>query len=467
VALTLGLSALGALAAVSLSPALLIAFLGALVLGAAFLRGGADPFIPYLVLVAGIQAGTLLRLPQTGLVSGVLPLVGAWVLVAFLMQERRPADRSLPADVATPGFRTLPLTLAAFFALAFVTTLAQTWRLDARPWTVGELLTLLQLGVLVLITAVLVTSPERMLTVARITILAGCLAALMAVGSRLGLVELPIASQEMVREGVTRIAGTVLDPNIFSLQLLVPLAFALNLAFGSGSLERLLLYAGACLVLAAGIASTYSAGAVVGAGAAVLIAVLLRLRISPRAGLAAVLVVALLTLGVALTLPRGYVEVVGAKYSQITSQDVSGLGTGRGAAWLAATRTLAEQPFLGNGLSSEYVQTAVAGNYREERVDLKAAHNTYLAMGVATGLPGLLLFLAAAVSALLLLWKRHRLFGHSAGPPAQARHQMAVACLLTALLVILTQGLQLDLQMEKYLWLCLGAAVAAQRWRLS
>jgi hypothetical protein len=104
VALTLGLSALGALAAVSLSPALLIAFLGALVLGAAFLRGGADPFIPYLVLVAGIQAGTLLRLPQTGLVSGVLPLVGAWVLVAFLMQERRPADRSLLADAATPSW---------------------------------------------------------------------------------------------------------------------------------------------------------------------------------------------------------------------------------------------------------------------------------------------------------------------------------------------------------------------------
>jgi hypothetical protein len=58
------------------------------------------------------------------------------------------------------------------------------------------------------VTAVLVTSPERMLTVARITILAGCLAALMAVGSRLGLVDLPIASQEMVREGVTRIAGS-------------------------------------------------------------------------------------------------------------------------------------------------------------------------------------------------------------------------------------------------------------------
>jgi O-antigen ligase len=194
--------------------------------------------------------------------------------------------------------------------------------------------------------------------------------------------------------------------------------------------------------------------------AVALVSIVLQTRVSLKRGLVAVALLVILTVVVAATLPEGYTQAVTSKYSNLTSTPIANVATNRGAAWEAGLRAIEDNPLMGSGLSTATVQRAIASHYVQATITNKAAHNMYIAMGVGTGVPGLIAFLALVAIGLSGLWSTHL----KAVKAGRKEVQLAAACLLTAIVVTLTQGLQLDLQMEKYLWLLLGAALAVRYW---
>jgi O-antigen ligase len=436
----------------------LVALLAVAVVVAIFLWRWGDPFIPFLLLVAAVQGGILVQLPLgNSSVQTVLPILGAWLVLAIILKG---AESHLKNEAVGRG-RLLGSSLGVFAVVVAITALAQYWRVDSHPLNQTELLTLAQLGVLVLVTAYLLVDAKKVLWMAYVTAASGVLSSLLALASRYHLVTLGAVNMMTTDQGQARISGTVIDPNYFSFQLLIPLAFVVVLAFSARSAGKRALFWAAAAVLCAGIVSTYSAGAVVGMVAVVLTAVILQLRASLKQGLAAIGFVIVLTLVVAAFVPPGYGQRIAEKYSVLPTQNVAKVGTGRGAAWEAGLRAIGKNPVLGSGLSSTATQMAIAASFTQGTVALKAAHNTYIATAVGTGIVGLLIFVVVNLSAVGALWSaQSRALEHG-----DTQAAVAIACLLTALVVTVVQGLQLDLQMEKYLWLLFGAAIAVRHWR--
>lgn len=423
-----------------------------------FMRRSGDPMIPFLLLVATVQAGQLLQLPLgDGPIQSLAPFFGAWVVVSLIIKGISPRAERQPASTDAKWLR------AALWALAtivVVTGLAQVWRVNAQTFDLTEIFTLVQLGFLVAITALLLSDARRVLWVCYVAVASGAVVGMLGLASRFGILSLSIS--ETTFEGVERVSGFAGDPNKFAYMLLVALAFALNLVLASPSRKAKIPLWVAMILIGGGIVSTYSAGALVGLAAVVVAATVLQWRVSVTRGLIAVGAVAVIAVTIALTVPPDYTDVVWEKYSRVSESSFGDIGTGRGAAWQAAVSTIAENPVWGSGLSTRATQTAIAANYHEELVSQRAAHNTYLAIGTGAGVAGLLAFLIACGAALKVLW--------SAFSKAVAHQRtdviLATSCLLTGLAVTLIQGVQLDLQMEKFPWLLLGAALAVGCWRL-
>jgi O-antigen ligase len=439
-----------------LSTPYVLATLAAALIILVFLERSGDPMIPFLLLVATIQAGLLLQLPLgDGPVQSFAPFIGAWVIASLVMNGLPSRAKRQPRSRDAHWLRFALWVLAA---IVVVTGLAQVWRINAQILNLTEILTLVQLGLLVAITTLLLTDAKKVLWVCYAAVASAVVVGSLGLASRFGVVSL--STSQTTFEGVERVSGFAGDPNKFAYLLLVPLAFALNMVFVSRSRRAKMLLWLATLLISGGIVSTYSAGALVGLAAVVTVTAFLQWRVSMARGLIAVGVIAVMAVTVALTVPSDYTEVVWEKYSRMSESSFGDVGTGRGAAWQAAVLTIADNPVWGSGLSTRATQTAIAANYHEELLSERAAHNTFLAIGTGTGVAGLAAFFVACVAALKVLW--------AAFSRAVANRRsdviLATSCILTALTVTLIQGLQLDLQMEKFPWLLLGAALAVGYW---
>lgn len=434
----------------------LLGLVAASVLVAIYFWRSADPFIPFLVLVAAIQGGVLLKFGSSGSVQTIMPFLGGCVVLALLV--KRPQSSSPSRLMGNSGER-MYFAALALLLLVVTTAAIQYFRAGVTPLDRTGLLTLIQLVALVVITVYLVRTPGRFLAVAIVTVAAGVFGSILTLADRLGVVTL---GTEMTTSGYQRVSGANEDPNKAAFQLLIPLAFAINLALGAKTTRGKVMWWTASAVLAAGIVSTYSAGALVGLAAVAMTAVVLQFRTSLRNGILGLAFLAALTVVVAVTLPADYTQVVAQKYSSSTSGSFADVGTNRGAAWEAGLRAVVANPLTGSGLSTATIQRAVASHFTQATITNKAAHNMYVAMAVGTGLAGLAVFLALIGFGLLGLWTVHR----GALENGAKEMSIAAACLITAVVVTLTQGLQLDLQMEKYLWLVIGALLAARYWRL-
>jgi O-antigen ligase len=416
----------------------------------------ADPFIPFLVLVAAIQGGVLLKFGSSGSVQTIMPFLGGCVVLALLV--KRP-QKSLPSRLMGTSGERMYFTALALLLVVVTTAAIQYFRPGGTSLDRTGLLTLIQLVALVVITVYLVRTPGRFLAVAIVTVAAGVFGSVLTLADRLGLVTL---GTEMTTSGYQRVSGANDDPNKAAFQLLIPLAFAINLALGAKTVRGKVMWWTASAILAAGIVSTYSAGALLGLAAVAMTAVVLQFRVSLRNGVLALAFLGVLTVAVTATLPADYTQVVANKYSSTATGSFADIGTNRGAAWEAGLRAVAANPLAGSGLSTATVQQAVAAHFTQATITDKAAHNMYIAMAVGTGLVGLAAFLALIGFGLLGLWTVHsRALEHGS-----KQVSVAAACLITAVVVALTQGLELDLQMEKYLWLLVGALLAVRYWRL-
>ena len=450
------LAIVGGAAAARVPTFYVVAFLSLVVVAIAWIWQSGEAIVPFLLLVAAMQGGGLLELNLGNApINTLMPLLGGWAVLAVLFSRQ---GRLTATRVSGAG-RLLSSSLIVLGVIIVITAGAQVWRSDGRTLSVTEMLTLVQLGVLVALTAYLLSDPRRVLWVGYVT---------MAVGGALSVVALLTQAgvatslfQVVYSGSEARSSGLVGDPNYFSFQLLLSLAFAANLSLAAKTNRGRIVAWPVFVVIVAAIVTTYSAGALVGLGAVLGGTVLLQLKVSAKRALAAFGLIVAATLAVALFAPAGYGSAVFTKYEKgVTSGSFEEFGTGRGAAWEAALREVESNPVLGVGLGGDRVVYAVAEYYTYSLVDRKAAHNMYLSVAVGAGIFGLAAFLVILAACFGVLWGTHSRAAR--GQPSEIG--LAAACLFTALLVVVTQGLTLSLEYEKFVWLIVGACLAIRYW---
>lgn len=454
----LALALAGGAAATVVPTAYVLGFLLLGFVAAFFLWRSQDPMVPFLVLVAAIQGGILLRLPLGDApIETLMPFLGGWTVVAVLIN---PNSNRLRTTYTAQDGKLLPFSLVALCAVVALTALAQNWREGGRLIELSAAFTLVQLGVLVVVAGHLLTTPRKVVMVAYVTVAAGAVAALVALVNQAGLVVLGTESRNT--GSYVRASGLLDDPNFFSFELLISLAFAIHIASAARSTPVRVVTWVAAAVIAAGIVSSYSAGALVGVAAVAVTVLVLHLRVSAKKAMAALAIMVVATVVVAATAPSGYGEAIKGKYTQIAASPFEEMGTNRGAAWEASLREILDNPVLGTGLSADNEVVAIAEHYTLRSEPEMAAHQMYLGIAVGTGVFGLAAFVVVLGSCFSLLW-----MAHSKAVEAQdSEATLAVACLFTGLVVVATQGLQLDTQFMKYTWLLIGVCLGIRRWSL-
>lgn len=424
-----------------------------------FLWREEEPMVPFLLLVAGMQGGVLLQLPLGDApITTVMPLLGAWTLAAVLIGRARSVA---PVRPSTPRGSRLTLAVVSLGVVVTATSLGQAWRPDGHVLTLTETGTLIQLAILVAVSAHLLSSPQRVIVMGYVIVGVAGLVSLVALMESGGLVTL--GTEKEYVEGYTRVSGLMRDPNYFAFQQLTAIAFAAHLGLSARSLwKRITIW---CLfgIILTSVVMTYSAGAVLGLAAAVGAVLLLQFKVSTRSAALALVALVIVTIGVVLIAPSSYTQAVSQKYSQLSDMPFEQMGTYRGATWTAAAREIGDNPLLGVGASTFGEHTALAPYFTPWRLNEIAAHNTYLAVAVMSGVVALAAFLVALGASFSVLWHAHSRAARS----EQRDVRVASACLFSALVVFAIQGLLLDLQLEKYLWLLLGACIAARSWPIA
>lgn len=220
-------------------------------------------------------------------------------------------------------------------------------------------------------------------------------------------------------EESSRATGTVGDPNELAAFLLVGLALAAGFALGRGRSPVVRLAAGLAVPLCvAGIFLSLSRGGLVALGAMLIAGTVFagRWRLAM-----ALILVAVVTGGVI------YFTELAPLPARERVTTTNG-GTGRSDLWTVGLRMVRAHPVTGVGVGNFQ---AVSADYVLQpgatmRADLifsaapKVTHNTYLEIMSETGVPGLLLFLAAIASCLGCALKAARIWAARGDPAMEA-----------------------------------------------
>jgi O-antigen ligase len=424
-----GAAAYGAVLALNLSLGLALAAGAAFAVAVAFdLRLALVLWVP-LAFLEGIPA-----LNAAGKATGVLVAVG-WLV--WLARERRGLRFEGQAGV--------------FVALALLEawlTASLVWAVDAGT-ALSALLQWYAVGVVFLVVAMAPAMAGR----AAVTLIGWAFVA-GAVLSVLGGVAAPGGG--IAEEG--RYQGTLGDPNLLAAALFPAAVLALGLAAGLRDRGmRTLVLVAVLAVLGAGFVASGSRGGVVGALAALAVAIVFVER--RRAALVGALALALAVLAASLWLAPGAWE---------RSPSLSS-GSGRGDLWTVAWHMAGDHPLLGVGLDN---YPAVASDYARSVGPLKSvdliddpheAHNLYLQLLAEAGVVGLAAFTFFVATCLYSAWVAARLF-RSQGDRARAA---LAGALLVAIVAMLGAAVFVSAPVDRRLWvlLALGPAlrVAAGR----
>ena len=224
------------------------------------------------------------------------------------------------------------------------------------------------------------------------------------------------------------------DPNVVAVSLLTPLSLAVGLLLTDRGWLRRALLIGAVALIALGVFTTMSRGAVV-ALIAMLLVYLYRYRMSWRAWVPIGVMGALLGM-----LPETFFSRLG--------QSISTGGAGRTDIWIVGLHAFKYYALAGAGLDSfpyAYGQfMGYAPNYLG-RV-LRASHNIYLGMAVELGILGLILMITAFACHFGAARRSSLTAGSKSSPPVLASYEAGCWGLLVA-------GCFLDVIWRKSFWL--------------
>ncbi|WP_158883506.1 O-antigen ligase family protein [Amycolatopsis anabasis] len=203
------------------------------------------------------------------------------------------------------------------------------------------------------------------------------------------------ALHSLIAEEQSRAAGPLEDPNDLAYVLVTALPLLVAIVASRTGRGSVLLAGVAATVVLAGILATFSRGGMLALLAAT--GWLTVRRVLPaRIFTGAVALVAGLTL-IAVTFVPGELARATQEKAYIAQSNVDA----RELRWQAAARMLVENPLYGvgpGGFRSEYV---AASDLAELAEQLPVAHNIYLETGAELGIPGLVLLLGLAGTALV------------------------------------------------------------------
>jgi len=337
----------------------------------AFLPNGAD--------ITGIAKVTVVRILA-------LSIILAWTLsMAVRGKERRPSGRSA-------------ITLTVFAAILIISTFFSTdFSVSLYGRHLGYLGLLTYLAFFVIAFAgwwVLRDSKRRytlLFTMAATASVVSFIAILQSLGIFSNIWDIgPLFG--------TRGYSTLGNPDFLGLYLAVALGAALAGVTGSKDQLRRVLSGLFVLFIIGGVASSGSAGAIVGASIAATVFLAILLFTSGRKAIAGLSVGAVLIIGTILAL----VLVPQLKGDSLTL---------RLLLWPAALEVAAERPVLGTGLDAlQYhlppKMDIIEGDHN--RFTPEDAHNYFLTLGASAGIPALMVFL-------VLMWSTWSGRGNSSG----------------------------------------------------
>lgn len=244
------------------------------------------------------------------------------------------------------------------------------------------------------------------------------------------------------------------DPNYWALYFSLAVPFTLYyIIIYKNIIKRILLIA--CLtILTAGILLTHSMGGCVGLISIIILFLMLQRNI--------VFWKKLVLLGLSIPIilvtyslvPATLQSRLQSQYSVLLSEDFEKWGTDRGGLWIAALNLIKKNPVLGVGIGgyidSMSLQIYNSTGLQQERV----AHNSFLAIAVASGIIGLAFFIALVGSILKKLYQElSELFFYD------KEFSYLGHAIFISLVCFLIQAMFLDADKDKYLWILLAIAV--------
>ena len=261
--------------------------------------------------------------------------------------------------------------------------------------------------------------------------------------------------QDVAYYDVTRVSGTIGDPNELAAVLVGGTVLAAGLAATLKNAPLLRLGAGVASALcAAGIFLSLSRGGLVALGFSLVAAVV----VAGRRWRGQALALAVLIAVGAFAYFGFYASPTAA--SRVTS---FGSGTGRTSIWTVGWRMVQAHPANGVGVGNyqtsaiHYLLKPGALQRDEFIVDTpKVAHNTYLQVLAELGIVGAALFLAIIGFSLLCILRAARIFERLGEAPMELMSR----ALLVALCGVLAADFFISEEFSKQLWLLLGLGPA-------
>jgi O-antigen ligase len=347
-----------------------------------------DPWVFYCIFVALIPMGLLGRVGDTKAHYTLLPLVGLLLaLVWFMRYIRKQPKILLPRE-----FRIVIALALWVLASHFINSGLNTFNLVYTG-------TLLMNILLVFLTFQIVTNTKRVRTLAWILVATNLLSAILYLAMHYELVSLPGISSV---QGRTR--GLLGDVNFTGFFFSVNSFWCLYL-LGAGikRLARLACWAALLLSIFATMV-TASVTAAVTIGFIIMPTILgVRRLLSPKMLLAGAIV--FLLFWAAPFLQQGILlDRLQYKLTEFQGGDWRYWGSRRGALWEGGYLVVLDHPIMGDG-ARNYMKDLV-DNLSQEWVRYqgwweKVAHNSYLDMAAAFGIPAAVMFAAY----LILLWR--------------------------------------------------------------
>lgn len=385
-------------------------------------------FLTFLEHMPGVVASGVSSIKLAGAVLAL-----SWVLAAV--------SRTDPPAILV---RTQPFVAYAAVALATWALISAVWA-EASGEAISTSIRLVQGGVLLFIA----TSALR--SVRDLRILLGAYIAGAAATAVAGLAGGTSAETAETLDDVSRLSGSIGDPNELAALLVPAIVFAgFMLAVTRGALGRTLLV-GAFLLCAVALFLTQSRGGIIALGVAFLATGLLA---GPVRAKALTMLLAVAGFGVVWFTFVAPPEAL----SRITNFSAGG-GTGRTDLWSIALAIFGDHKLLGVGTGNfKLVEPRYAlGDVDLARVDLildtpKVAHNTYLHVLAELGLVGLLLLGIVVVGSLIGCRRAIRAFAGR----RDVDSEVLARGVLVGVIAMLAAFTFISAQYEKQLWLLLG-----------
>ena len=331
------------------------------------------------------------------------------------------------------------------------------------PAGLGSTFTYVQLLLLAVLVVNFTSTPSQLRRLGYLFILASSLIALVMLLDQAGILPAGVVRsvQSVIMFGgdydrFERSGGIWGDPNFTALQLLVALPFILEFWGGASHRQKAMLALSGGIILWA-LRYTYSMGGMVG------LAVILLLKTFFLGKRNFIVLATQITLTglvawwlVLNFLPEYYWARILVNLDMfrglLTNNDpwfFLKLGTTRGDTWTAALWTFVQSPVWGHGPGNS-VYLNPSHSVFHSYLPMLGAHNFLLTVANDLGLVDLLLFIALLFSALWACWPKHHI-DRSLEPIRNA--------IFIALVSSVVQGLAIDMQSQKLLWVLLGMAL--------